>query len=382
MRRWFAVMVGLVGCAAVADRGPDAVATPEPDAGEPSVDGGVPEANVDATTLPDAADATTPVPIANPVARDFADPSVIFAEGAFHLYATNTRKKNLPHVTSIDLSQWSLAAENDAMPTLPSWVAPEGVIWAPGVLAVSKTRYVLFYAAKVAGSAPAGERGKMCIGRAVATKPAGPFVDAHDAPMICRPSAWSIDASPFAAADGSFHLVWRQDVDDAAAPTKMNTVHVQALTADGDDFVAGSTSTELVRRTTGSWEEPILENPAMVFAAGKYWLFYSANAWRTADYAIGYATCASPKGPCTKHSTTGPWLGSDAKGTLRGPGGEEIVRGIGGTLTLHAGAPLLVHHGWIAPKVGPTNDPNTTGTRALWLQRLTFGATPTATLLR
>ena len=38
----------------------------------------------------------------------------------------------------------------------------------------------------------------------------------------------------------------------------------------------------------------------MVEASGTYWLFYSANAYDSAAYAVGVARAASPTGPFTK----------------------------------------------------------------------------------
>ncbi|HUO41040.1 MAG TPA: hypothetical protein VMU34_25770, partial [Mycobacterium sp.] len=70
-----------------------------------------------------------------------------------------------------------------------------------------------------------------------------------------------------------------------------------------------------------AWESPLIEAPSVVFAAGTYYRFYSANWWNTDRYAIGYATAAYVLGPYTKVTTTGPWFASD--GVVAGPGGQE-----------------------------------------------------------
>jgi hypothetical protein len=337
------------------------------------VDGGDGTAGGDGGPLGDGGTPT----IMSPIARAYADPFVLHAGGAYHLYATNSRGKHFPHATSTDLSSWHLAAENDAMPTLPSWAAPEGITWAPGVLQVSATRFVLFFASKRAGSAPVGSKGQMCLGRAVATSAAGPFVDTHAAPLYCESSRWSLDPSPFADIDGTKYLVWRQDVDDPARTSTMNAVYVRKLTADGESFAPGSVANELLRRTNGSWEDPIIENPAMVVANGKRVLFYSGNLWRTADYAVGYAVCASAVGPCTKKSTAGPWLGSHPSIGMTGPGGEEVVRAMGGAVDLTAsGDLLLTMHGWLGPSIAAAGA-GKPGIRAPWFAHLSLaGAAP------
>jgi hypothetical protein len=320
------------------------------------------------------ADAGPTKKILSPVPRAFADPFVLHDGATYHLYATRSRGKNIPHVTSTDLASWNFAAESDALPTLPSWAdqsAADSVSWAPGVLKISATRFILFFASKRAGS------GQMCIGRAIATSAAGPFVDAHAEPLYCQATRWSIDPSPFADANGSMYLVWRQDVDDPARATAMNAVYVQKLAANGDDFAPGTTATELMRRTNGSWEDPIIENPAMVVAGGKRFLFYSGNLWRTADYAIGYAECASAVGPCTKKSVGAPWLGSVASTGMTGPGGEEVIRTTGGAVDVTAeGDLLMTMHGWLGPSIDAA-DGGTPGIRAPWLAHLSVaGAAP------
>jgi hypothetical protein len=311
----------------------------------------------------------------SPVNRAFADPFVLHAGSAYHLYATNGRGKNILHVTSANLSSWNLAGEDDAMPTLPPWAAPEGITWAPGVLQVSASRFVLFFASKRAGSAPVGEKGQMCVGRAIATSAAGPFVDTSAAPLYCESSRWSLDPSPFADSDGTLYLVWRQDVDDPARTTPTNALYVRKLSADGASFAPGSAAKELLRRTNGSWEDPIIENPAMVVSNGKRFLFYSGNLWRTDHYAVGYATCATAMGPCTKVSTTAPWLVSNPGVGMTGPGGEEVIRTMGGApLVTATGDLVLTMHGWLGPSIEAAGA-GKPGIRAPWLAHLSLAGT-------
>lgn len=48
----------------------------------------------------------------SPVARAFADPFVLHDGASYHLYATKSRGKIIPHITSTNLSSWNVAAEN------------------------------------------------------------------------------------------------------------------------------------------------------------------------------------------------------------------------------------------------------------------------------
>ena len=87
-------------------------------------------------------------------------------------------------------------------------------------------------------------------------------------------------------------------------PTK---IWVQQLAGSGTSFAPGSTPHALLA-TSAAWEGNVIENPSMVRWNGKLYVFYSANEWVSANYAIGYAECASVLGPCTKITNNGPLL--------------------------------------------------------------------------
>ena len=94
----------------------------------------------------------------------------------------------------------------------------------------------------------------------------------------------------------------------------------------------------------------------MVAHDGRSYLFYSTNDWASANYAIGYAVCDTPFGPCRK--APGPWLGSSEQ--AKGPGGEEVFSDGAGRL-------WLALHAWIRGHVGYPG-----GARNLFVLRLTF----------
>ena len=318
------------------DAGDPGDAGPPPDAGSP--DGGGPDAGP---------------AIVNPVIRrDFPDPYVLRSGGVFHAWATNiavgAARWTIPHATSTNLAVWTLV--DDALPVVGTWAdGNDWTNWAPGVLEVSPTRAVLFYAAKRLGT------GQQCIGRAVAATVAGPFVDTFGAPLICdtvsAAGLWSIDPSPFRDADGKLYLLWRQDFGSPVG----NRAAIRQLDPDGASFAPGTVEVSLLARAAGGWEDPVLENPSLVRAQGRYWLFYSANRWETASYAVGYAECTSVLGPCTRRTGAAPWLPS--LGKMLGPGGQDFF-------TDAAGATWMSVHGWVSPDVGYP-----TGKRELWVYR-------------
>src|SRR5262249_47937366 len=109
------------------------------------------------------------------------------------------------------------------------------------------------------------------------------------------------------------------------------------------------------------WERPIIEGPSMLAKDGTYFLFYSANWYASEKYAIGYATCTGPAGPCKKMTVAGPLVKSD--GPLLGPGGQEFF-------TDARGDTWMAFHAWDAPKTNYVDG----GSRKLRVGRLVFDA--------
>jgi beta-xylosidase len=304
----------------------------------------------DGATLPDVVGPTT---YANPIfAGDFPDPFVLRDGARYYAFSTNAAGKNVRVVTSDNLAMWGELP--DALPNLPSWAKSNASLtWAPGVLKRGN-KWILYFTARDIAS------GFQCIGRAVATSPAGPYVDDSGAPFICQVDGaqalcGSIDASPFLDENGDAYLLWKSDenASDCGGDARLWT---QRLGVDGISLLA--TPTELLRRDR-SWEMPLIEGPSMIKRDNRYWLFYSANWWESSSYGIGYAECASPVGPCTKKTIDGPLVKS--VGQTLGPGGQEFF-------TDPHGKTWMAYHGWSSPVVGYPNG----GTRSLRIDPIEF----------
>lgn len=274
------------------------------------------------------------------VVFDFPDPFVVNAaaagaadvDTAFVGFATTDEIDNVPMAFADDLAgPWR--RDGDAMPVLPSWASTEaGYVWAPAVLK-RDDHYILYFTARDENT------GFQCIGRATAAALRGPYLDESEDPLVCQviePEALcgSIDTSVIVDDNDDAWLLWKSDENapDCAADSRLWS---QRLSADGLRLVGDR---QVLLTHDADWETPLIEGPAMVQIADRdFILFYSANRWETADYATGFARCASPAGPCTKVTTTAPWLSSTA-----GPGGPEVVRD-------GAGAPVLTFHAWTGP---------------------------------
>ena len=277
-----------------------------------------------------------------PVYRDnFPDPHIIEHNGEFIAYSTNAGI-NLPMLTSRDLIQWTPVTgldgkRVDGMPQLARWVQ-EGRTWAPEVMQIGE-RWILYYTARNR------KRDVQCLGVAVADNPKGPFRDTSVEPLVCQyAEGGTIDANPFRDTDGKLYLYYKSDGN---AVGKTTYIWGQQLTSDGLSVVG--TPIPLVK-DDAKWEWRLVEAPAMVRSPGGYQLFYSAAfyGWdpkeRLSNYATGYATCASPLGPC-EDAPENPILHSfndREAGCLSGPGHPAIFEA--------RGRHFLAFHAWAATR--------------------------------
>jgi hypothetical protein len=269
---------------------------------------------------------------------DFPDPFVLRVGGHYWAYSTNAGGGNVQLIEADALGQWRWVG--NALPNLPAWATPNRT-WAPSVLPIGG-RFVLYYTARHAAS------GRQCISVATGRSPAGPFVDGSAGPLVCQLDlGGSIDPSPVVAPNGTPYLVWRSD----GVPARLWS---QQLSADGTALVGPAVALLSADRR---WERGVVEGPAMAAGGGRYYLFYSARTWNTADYAIGYATCATPLGPCTKVTTGGPFFATQPG--IVGPGGQDFF-------TDGNGALMVAFHAWQEGQVGYPNR------RRLHVMRVSF----------
>ncbi|MDQ3079375.1 MAG: glycoside hydrolase family 43 protein [Pseudomonadota bacterium] len=274
---------------------------------------------------------------------NFPDPYVLLTNGEFIAYATNDGI-NLPMATSKDLVRWSPVMDParpgkrlDGMPVLASW-AREGKTWAPEVQRVGG-KYLLYYTADYA------KLDRQCVGLAVATSPRGPFRDTSAKPLICQADlGGTIDANTFRDADGKLYIYYKNDGNRVG---KVSHIWVQPMSPDGMKLVGTPVP---IARDTRPWEQKLVESPTMVRAPTGYQLFYSGGyfGWnddqRFSPYAMGYATCAGPMGPCVP-SPDNPILHSfndRQAGCISGPGHQSIFT-VGKST-------FMAFHAWAANK--------------------------------
>ena len=268
----------------------------------------------------------------------FADPDITYVgDGKWLAYSTNTSNQHLPTLVTTNLSTWmpitgSNGGRYDPLPQVGDWVQGNGGgdgLWAPSVAKIGD-HWVMAYSA---GSSGSGDSRHNCIGLAVSSYPGGIFN--HLGPAIeCAPESrlGAIDPDLYVDPNGTPWMLWKFSGIHNRAPSAL---YSRQLNAEGTAYAEGSSTNVLITHQPG-WEGNTIENPSMINFRGVYYLFFSGNAFTTANYATGYAICAGPAGPCQRPST-GPLLSSASTGHL-GPGGASAFN--------NDGALQLIYHAW------------------------------------
>lgn len=292
----------------------------------------IPATTAAATTAPaTTAGVATPGPnqFVNPVInQDFPDPDALKVNDTYYAYATNTASANIQAAKSTDLAHWQIL--KDALPNLPAW-SEKGNTWAPDVTTTADGKsYVMYFVARHTDS------GKQCIGVATSATPEGPFTSSRPDPIICQfDQGGSIDPNSFVDSDGTRYLLWKNDGNCCSIVTH---IYIQKVSADGLSLTGQPTG--LIQEDQ-PWEGKLVEAPAMFKHNNKYYLFYSANNYAGADYAIGYAMADALLGPYQKpdepFAKTVP--ADNGKPPVIGPGGEDIVVAKDGTT-------WMLYHSW------------------------------------
>jgi beta-xylosidase len=297
------------------------------------------ETTVQATSAPPTA-TQPPAPTAtvvpegsfvNPIFRqDFPDPHVIEVDGTYYAYATNASGKNVQMARSTDLIHWEYLS--DAMPAMAPWAQLGGsYVWAPEVMQIGD-QFVLYYTARDK------EADVQCVGVATADSPEGKFRDTNGEAFVCQTEqGGTIDAHPFRDGD-KLYLYYKNDGNCCGQPTYL---YVQEMTPDGLGLVGEPV--QLVRNDT-AWEGHVVEAPTMWKHEDQYYLFFSANNYGGFEYAVGYATCESPMGPC-EDSPDNPILASTRNNPpVIGPGHQTLVQ-VGDET-------WIVYHAWEVTSAG------------------------------
>jgi hypothetical protein len=285
---------------------------------------------------PESGIVVVPTTVTTPQWPDAADPFVLPDGGGYHVFSSHTiwggtfrmPVRAVDDLTRVYSPQDWVDVTVEGMPRRPAWSADDDVFWAPTVARAADGRYVAFFVANRRD--PPNPRNPQCIGRAVASRPEGPYA-AEPGPFTCglHGVGGAIDPSLVQAADGQWFLHATFDNTDY----NVWAFGLDANLDQGRDVygLAGYWPTPTFWRSQ-PWEGFIMENPAMVRDpySGSYALTYSAvDYWFRPGHATGVARCAGPLGACTA-STSGPWIVQGPVGT--GPGGLSFFTDFDGSI--------------------------------------------------
>ncbi|MBC7567630.1 MAG: family 43 glycosylhydrolase [Pedobacter sp.] len=213
-----------------------------------------------------------------------ADPTVFLDKGTYYLYGTSSNKGFQSYVSS-DLKNWSAPKDlNGAMVLRKGEAFGNGGFWAPQVFKHKELYYMAYTADEQ-------------IAIATSSSPLGPFKQK----VLKSLSGTGKQIDPYLYFDGNgkvylYHVKLQTG----------NRIFVVEMKADLSDVILG-TEKECISGTD-FWENtertgwPVTEGPTVVKHNNLYYLIYSANDFRSKDYAVGYATSWSPLGPWQKYS--------------------------------------------------------------------------------
>ena len=195
-----------------------------------------------------------------------ADPYILFYNDTYYAYGTS-RADGFEVYSSKDLKSWERSSRL-ALSKEDSY--GDKWFWAPEVYSVEE---------------------HVCV--ATSDSPLGPFVQDEKKPIR---EEKGIDTSVFFDEDGKAYLyfvrftngnvIWCAELKDNLKEIKEETLTQCIEAVEPWEMVFGK----------------VAEGPSILKRDGLYYLLYSANDFRSQDYAVGYATSDSPFGPWKKNS--------------------------------------------------------------------------------
>ncbi|MDQ3405898.1 MAG: glycoside hydrolase family 43 protein, partial [Actinomycetota bacterium] len=213
------------------------------------------------------------------IGTDFPDPDVLKVGTTYYGYSTSSSRGRVPYATATSADgPWTI--RGDALPQKPTWAGNSG-FWAPDVSQRSDGKFLMYF------TGPSVATGRMCLGAALATSPAGPFTATSGNPLVCNAGeGGDIDPSSFVDTGGARYLLYKNDGNAVGQPT---ILWLQRTAADGVTF--SGARVELLRNNRPE-EQGVIEAPVLVRRASQYVLFYSAGIYTGGNYQTSYAVSA------------------------------------------------------------------------------------------
>lgn len=220
-------------------------------------------------TYPEKEDTTGKKYYTNSIYDDYADPDVLYFNGKYYLYGTGG-SGYIAHSSS-DLVNWK--KENTVLePNL--WGITKNY-WAPDLECINGKIYMVVTCDEH-------------LGITVSDSPLGPFTPVSDTFLYDR----AIDGHLFVDDDQKIYLYY----------VSLNAYGIYGVQLDGN--MQPCSPTRRLITPTEDWEKhegDVVEGPYMLKHNGMYYLTYSGSHYKSADYAVGYATSNKPLGTFKKY---------------------------------------------------------------------------------
>lgn len=227
-----------------------------------------------------------------------ADPTIFYYDHTYYLYGTSGSNNNgFVVYTSSDLKHWTGPAGTDS-----GYVLKKGrsfgsnKFWAPQVFEHNKRFYMAYAASEQ-------------VAIAMSEDPLGPFT--QDTLLPVSEGTKQIDPFVFRDADGRNYLYYVEVANGG------NRIYVSEMNA--DLLTVKNGSRRFCLEATQPWENTekdewsVTEGPTVFRHKGLYYMLYSANHFKSPNYAVGYAVSSDPLGPWEK-SGGGPFLSKSVTG--------------------------------------------------------------------
>ena len=240
-----------------------------------------------------------------------ADPTIFFNNGMYFLYGTGSNQyaDGFISYTSTDLKTWKgPAGKKDGYALKKGDAYGDAKFWAPQVFKYNNKFYIAY---------AANEH----IAIAVSNDPSGPFK--QDVIKSLSEETKQIDPYVFIDDNGKKYLYY------VAVANGGNRIFVAEM---NDDMLTVKTETaKQCIEATDVWENTekdkwsVTEGPTVIKHNDLYYLIYSANHFKHATYAVGYAVSKSPYGPWDKYDGN-PVIDKSITGQ-NGSGHGDLVKG-------------------------------------------------------
>ncbi|MBR7128411.1 MAG: family 43 glycosylhydrolase [Lentisphaeria bacterium] len=212
----------------------------------------------------------------------FGDPFILLHNNKYYAYGTNHADGILVY-ESDDLKNGKLSDNgSNGFAFHKSDSGCEKWFWAPEVYPYGD-KFLMYLTCNLR------------ISCAVADSPTGKFVQVNKMPMYAEDKENRIDNSLFIDDDGKAYIYFNRWVQNASEVWGAE-LEKDLVTIKEDTLFHCITPQEKWETIRGR----IAEGPFMLKHDGKYYITYSANSYKSPNYAIGYAVADNPKGPFVK----------------------------------------------------------------------------------